>query len=203
MDQAGIGLGQQGEAVHNLAQPAQFFELAGSVFTLRGCQRFIAQFHLRLTAKDGQGRLELVRSMQRELADAYEGIVQAPRHGIEDLGQPVKFIAVAGAGQLCAQVMLVAALRRVGEPGNGRQRPAGEPPAAGEPQYHRRQAHLAEQLAGFLQRVPDRSVLVVLVELFNQFMVGPAADNQQGHGQHSRVPQVQAGTDGHGSSFSM
>ena len=101
-DLAGIRLGEQREAVHDLAEALDFIQLAVQPLALRVREGLLAPGGLQLAVHDRERRLEFVRGVERELADALERLVQARGHGVEDLGQPVQLVAVAGAGQALA-----------------------------------------------------------------------------------------------------
>ena len=56
--------------------------------------------------------------------------VEPRGHGVEHLGQPVQFIAVAGARNFFTEIILVDFFHRARQRGDGRERAAGKPPAA-------------------------------------------------------------------------
>jgi hypothetical protein len=63
--------------------------------------------------------------MQREFADPREGIVQPAIDGVEDFGESIEFVPVAGAGQGPVEGAFIDATGGLGESG---ERIAGMPP---------------------------------------------------------------------------
>ena len=158
---------------------------------------------------DRQRRLEFMRRVQGELADARKRLIQPLRHGVKDLGKAVKLVAIARAGQAFTQVVLVNALGGPGERRHRRKRPAHHPPAPAQCQQRRR--HPApeddpEDLpeVTFVRVIRFRPLPGALPggrRLRGECVIRQYPHRQQRHEHDPGIPQCQAGANAHPDSF--
>lgn len=187
-----------------------FVELALDTLALRGGEGFVAQGGFQLAAHDGERGFQFVRSVQGEFAFALERAAQPRNHRVEDLGESVQFVAIAGAIELLPQIAFVDLSRRTRQHRDWRERLSGEPPAAGQTQPGRWQGKPEDDMCEFAI-VLDRVLLIFLLLLGwrarpglvavcfqHPFIVRHTGDEAKRDEQQASVPEREFAADRHG-----
>src|SRR5262245_18297082 len=96
---AGVGPGEQEKAIHDLGQPLNFVEKARQEFPLIARAMLLAQRQLQFPTHDGEGSLQFVGRVKREIPNLCEGLMKSSRHAVEDPGEAVQFVMGTGLNE--------------------------------------------------------------------------------------------------------
>ena len=105
------------------------------------------QGDVQLAAQDGERRAQLVRGVGAELPRRRERPLEASQHVVQHGGEPAELVVRRVGGESPRQVLGADAPRRLHHGVDRRERPTGEPPAAGRgaQQGQRQQARQHQQ----------------------------------------------------------
>jgi len=100
-------------------------------------QRLITQFRFSIRRKAPSTRLQFMRSVQVNSVDAFEGVVQAGCHAVQNLRNRSNSSLLCVRGKLIAEIVFVVCAPRGVSAASGREGFAHQPPAAANAQQYR------------------------------------------------------------------